>query len=352
MSGKAWIALLVVGGIALGALIWYNRVINPPLTQTASAATTKLRVEISGGFAYVPPTGSDNHLEVAYLNNWTFWTDANGNGTMEPNEIEYDDLNGNGSRDAGEPDFCTVHQLGTKLKVTKGTIISHDPASQTLPGDYVFDLDKTVVKFTALETANLPLTVGNMDWPPPDTEPSDPNDESKWEKMVPRLLKKHTGKTIDPNWRTLVNGRMVLPGGNIKATFPSGPVFKKAKFDFKQNKVSQFKAAMTDKTIYTVDVPAATVVIELNGPAGQFTRLVVQPQGNTVELTLTGNHDMGSPIPGDGDPLKDFCTFYQLMQPRPTKAEFFVPHYLAPTAGSGGGGGLPSPGFFCPGDWF
>src|SRR6185436_18623232 len=135
-------------------------------------------------------------------------------------------------------------------------------------------------------------------------------------------------------------------------TIPSSPIFKKSHFDFKANRVSQFKAAMTDKTIYTVDVPGTNIEIQLSGPAGGFTKLVIQPQGNKVELTLTGLHDMGSTIPGDGAPLKDFCTFYQLLQPRPAKAEFLVPHYIESRAGAGGAGALPSPGFFCPGEWF
>jgi len=346
MPGRAWLALFIVAGIIVFAVIWYGG--GPPV----STPTTKLQIEINGGFAYVAPTGSDNHLEVAYLNDFVLWNDANGNGTMEPNEIEFDDLNGNGRRDAGEPDICNVNQVGTELKVTRGTIISHEPSTQTLPASREFDLDKAVVKFPALETANIPLKISATTWPPPPANPVNADNESEWSDMVPALRKKHTGTAIDPNWRTMVNGRVVLPGGSIKATIPSSPLFKKARFDFKANKVSQFKAAMTDKTIYTVDVPAATIEIQLGGAASGFTKLVIQPQGGKVELTLRGMHDMGSTIPGDGAPLKDFCAFYQLMQPRPASKDFLVPHYNASTGGTGGGGGLPTPGFFCPGDWF
>jgi hypothetical protein len=342
-------AFVGVTSVVLLAVAWYWRG-GPGVGPVAP--TTKLVIEVSGGFAYVAPTGSDNHLEIAYLNDFVLWNDANGNGTMEPNEIEFDDLNNNGRRDPGEPDMCNVNQIGSELKVTKGTIISHDPSTQPLPASKEFNLDKAVVKFPALETANIPLTIGNLNWPPPAANPLNADVEAEWADMVPALLKHHTTSVIDPNWRTMVNGRVVLPGGLIKAAIPSSPIFKKARFDFKANHSSKFKAAMTDRTKYTVDVPAGTVEIQLSGAANGFTRLVIQPQGNTVELTLRGMHDMGSSIPGDGAPLKDFCAFYQLMQPRPDKKEFLVPHYIAAAGGTGGGGGLPSPGFFCPGEWF
>jgi hypothetical protein len=70
-----------------------------------------------------------------------------------------------------------------------------------------------------------------------------------------------------------------------------------------------------------------------------------------VALTLKGKHDMSAPIPGDDAELKDYCTYHQLLQP-PVKAnEFLRPHYKKMTA-STGGGGSPSPGFFCIPDWF
>src|SRR5436190_10079639 len=72
--------------------------------------TTKLQIEITGGFAYVAPVSPDNHLEIAYLNDWVLRKDTNGNGVMDPTEpVEFDDLNGNGQQDAGEPDTCNVH---------------------------------------------------------------------------------------------------------------------------------------------------------------------------------------------------------------------------------------------------
>ena len=341
-------AVVVVTMVMLAA-VWYWR--GGPGVAPATP-TTKLVIEISGGFAYVAPTGTDNHLEIAYLNDFVLWKDANKNNTMDPDEIEFDDLNGNDRRDPGEPDMCNVNQIGTELKVIRGTIIGHDPSAQSLPASREFNLDKAVVKFPALEAANIPLTIGNLNWPPPAANPVNPDAEAEWVDMVPALLKKHTSSAIDPNWRTMVNGRVVLPGGLIKAAIPSSPIFKKARFDFKANHSFKFKAAMTDRTKYTVDVPAGTVEIQLSGATNGFTKLVIQPQGNTVELSLRGMHDLGSAIPGDGAPLKDFCAFYQLMQSRPDKKDFLVPHYIAAPGGTGGAGGVPSPGFFCPGDWF
>ena len=328
MSGSKWLALLIVVGVLLLAIFWY-RGKNP----SVSASATKLQIEITGGFAYVAPTGSDNHLEIAYLNDWTHRKDLDGDGVDEV--------------------VCDVNQIGTELKVTRGTIVGHEPAGQALPLSREFNLDKAVVKFPALETANIPLTIGRgAAWPPTPNTPANPDAEADWKDMVPALKAYHAGTTINPNWRTMVNGRVVLPGGHIKATVPSSPIFKKAHFEFKADNAVKFKTALTDKTIYNVDVPGPTVEIQISGATSGFTKLVIQPQGNRVELTLRGLHDMASSIPGNGSPLKDFCTFYQLLQPMPAEKDFLTPHYIEAANATVQAGGKPTPGFFCSGDWF
>jgi hypothetical protein len=318
--------LVVTAAVGLLAAYLYRGpsiVVNTPVT--------KLRIDTTGGFAYVSPPAGNNRLEIAYLNDWRHAEDVDGDG--RPDEV------------------CNVVQMGTRLKLTKGSIASHEPASFPLPPSREFNLDKAVVTFPALDAANIPLTVGHTGWPSSNSSPGNPNNEADWKDMVPNLREHHAGTTIAPNWRDLVNGRLVLPGGHIKATIPSSPIFRQARFDFKAGNNVKFRKAMTDKTIYTVDVPAATLVVHFSGAASGLTKLVIQPQGNNVELTLTGLHD-GSPIPGNGAPLTDFCTFYQLLQPRPSGRDFLVPHYVAASTGGGGGGGSPSPGFFCSGDWF
>ena len=349
MSGRRWLWILIVL-VAVLAVYWYTRSYVPGITTTS--ASTKLEITVIGGFAFVP-TPADRHLEIAYLNDFILRKDTNGNGTMEPNEpVEFVDTNGNGVRDPGERDTCNVDQIGTELKVTRGTISTSEPTSLPVPASREFNLDKAVVTFPALEGASLPLTIGKGPWPPSPDLPGNPDNEGDWKDMVPGLREYHSGTTINPNWRKMVNGRVVLRGGEIKATLPSSPIMKKAHFEFKANNVLKFKAAMTDKLIYTADVPAGEIEILLSGAAIGFTRLVIQPQGNKVELTLRGLHaSSGQPMPNM--PLHDFCTFYQLLQPMPLPTDFLLPHYIPAQKPPGSGPyAMPSPGFFCDGNWF
>ena len=351
---RKWLVLVVVVCVLL-AVVWYVTKGTSPVGPTPKASgTTKLQITITGGFAYVAPTGTDNHLEIGYLEDWVLRKDVNNNGVMEPTEPAiFDDLNNNGVQDANEPDKCNVNQMGTELVIDRGTIQGHEPSATPLPANRVFDLDKAVVKFPALETANIPLTIGRgTAWPPTPDEPADPDNEGHWKDMVPSLKAYHAGTTINPNWRDMVNGRVVLPGGNIRATLPSNAIFKKAHFDFHANNAFKFKAAMTDKNIYTVDVPGSTIELQISNATSGLTKLVLQPQGNRVELILRGKHD--STVPGDHEPLRDFCTFYQLMQPMPDPKDFLLPIFVAvpPLPTPPPGSPKPSPGFFCSGDWF
>jgi hypothetical protein len=319
--------------IPLALLAWYY--IWPRTPQT------RLQLEFSGGFAYVSPTGSDNHLNIAYLNDWTHKEDTDGDGVDEV--------------------VCDVTQMGTELKVIRGTIVDWEPKSLPVPGSREFDLDNATVRFPAVVAANQALSILRDPWLGPATTPGDPEQPGHWRnlKWIPGLKEFHTGKTIHPNWPTMVNGRVELRGGELIATTPSNPVFKKASVDFRQGTQSKNNVSTTDKTIYAIEIPTAglpggNVEIVLTGATSGFTKLVIKPQGNRVELTIKGLHDM-TPIPASGAPLTDFCTFYQLMQPRPPAKEWLTPYYIAATAApaqNATGPGLPSPGFFCPGDWF
>jgi hypothetical protein len=271
---------------------------------------------------------------------------------MDPTEpAVFDDLNHNGVRDANEPDTCNVDQIGTQLIVDRGVVESSVGGATVVVGQPQ-DIDKAVIRFPALETANIPLTIDKgPTWPPTPATPGNPDNEADWKDMVPTLRSYHGG-TINPNWQSIVNGRIVLPGGNIKATLPSNSLFKKAHFEFKASNALKFKAAMTDKMIYTVDVPGPTVELQVTGATSGLTKLVLQPQGNRVVLFLRGRHNMS--VPGDQAPLKDFCTFYQLLQPMPDPKDFLTPTYIAATPATPPPPGTqkPSPGFFCSGDWF
>ena len=348
MSGKKLLmVLVVVAAVAIAWWWWYMRA----TTRVGTAASsTRLEIEITGGFAFVAPT-SGNILEVAYLNDWVLRKDLNNNGVMEPTEPPvFTDVNGNGVQDANEPDTCNVNQMGFTLTVDRGIVDAS--VGKTVVAGIAENIDKAVIRFPALEAADIPLTIGKSTvWPPTPNLPANPDNEADWKDMVPTLRSYHGG-TINPNWQNMVNGRMVLPGGQIKATMPSIPVFKKAHFEFHAGNASKFKAAMTDKMIYTVDLPGSTVELQVTGATSGLTKLVLKPQGNRVVLKLAGTHDMT--VPGDRAPLKDFCAFYQLLQPMPDPKDFLLPIYIAaaPATPLPPGSQQPSPGFFCNGDWF
>ena len=170
--------------------------------------------------------------------------------------------------------------------------------------------------------------------------------------MVPSLKEYHNGTTINPKWRDMVNGRMVLRGGKIKATIPSSPIMKRAYFEFKDKSGLKFKAASTDKLIYTVDVAASQIEMLFTDATIGLTKLIIKPQGNKVELTLRGKHD-SSGQPAANMPLHDFCAFYELLEPRPDTSKWLLPYYIpAPLPPGSSVNAMPSPGFFCNGDWF
>lgn len=335
MSGRRLMyTALVVAVVAIPVVYYITKVRSPKLTLT---------IEISGGFAYVSPNAGDNHLNIAYLNSW-----ENGD--------------------------CKVEQVGTELKVMVGDIVDHQPSSKPIPASREFDLDKAIVRFPALEAANQPLIMVRDKFTDPPPGPANPDDANEWKKnlkWIPSIKEFHSGSTIRPDWPTVVNGRVELRGGEIVATLPTIPGYKKDKFDFKQNGISKHKVSTTDKSIYSIripvsDLPGGNLEITLTDATSGFTKLVLKPQGNKVELRLTGLHKMGLPDLEDGDELTDFCTFYQLLQPMPAPQDRLKVFYMktplsppsppsastAPAPTNALTYGQPSPGIYCIGDWF
>jgi hypothetical protein len=314
---------------------------------STAAASTKLIIEISGGFAYVPDLPKRT-LEVAYLNDFILGTDTNGNNKIDPNEADYDDLNNNGSRDAGEPDTCNVDQIGTQLTVLRGKIVS--PSSP--PPNRTFDLERTVVTIPALDNATTPLTYNRPIGHP---NPAKPTNAAHWNNLqyVPSLKDFHTGAGIRPSWRDEVNGRMVLKGGNVVATVPTDPAIESADFEFKQGTSSKGHFGVTDKIIYTVDVPGSAVELILARNLASTTLRIEPPKpGQPVRLKLHGMHGAdGVASFLQGQEVRDFCAFYSLLEPKQPKAQMVKMFYNGPTMNPGPSG-QPSPGYFCPGDGF
>ncbi len=108
---------VVAAGIGLGA--YYNDSVQPQ--------TTKLEIEITGGFAYIP-SPNDSTLHIAYLNNV---------------QVKEDTDNNPGTADEV---VCNVPQVGTELMIVRGVVDAYQ-GSQPMPETRIFDLDKARLRF-------------------------------------------------------------------------------------------------------------------------------------------------------------------------------------------------------------
>ncbi len=109
------------------------------------------------------PTPADGTLEIAYLNDIVVTE--------------------------GGAEVCNVdRQIGTQLKVVRGTISEFQPPN-LLPESREFDLDKSVVKFPKLESANIPLSMPRGNWPPNPLKPVPHTAQASWKNLqyVPRI---------------------------------------------------------------------------------------------------------------------------------------------------------------------
>jgi hypothetical protein len=295
--------------------------------------STKLVIEITGGFAFVP-SPANRMLEVAYLN-----------------DVEMKEPDGSVS--------CAVKQIGTELVVVRGDISEAEPPA---PENRIFDLDGWVVNFPALDQANLPFTGFRPRGMP---NPLVPGPTGSWNnpQYVPAIKDHHDRRGIKQNWRELVNGRVVLKGGKIAGSAPSDPLMQQATFDFRLAGTSVGKAAVTDKMIYTVDVPGDKIELVFTNSKMESKRLVLTaPAPNKpVRLALRGLH--ATPAAGahaNDTELKDFCAFYSLLDGQQIpKAERLRLFYQAPEILASATPQnydpykpQPSPGFYCSPDWF
>lgn len=290
--------------------------------QIATPMSTRLIIEITGGFAYVPDVPKRT-LEVAYLN-----------------DVDMKDANGK--------TICAVDQIGTQLTVLRGKIVSSGA-----PPNRTFDLDGTVVTIPALDNLTTPLTYNRPIGHP---NPAKPTSTAQWTNLqyVPSLKDFHPGTGIRPTWRSEVNGRVVLKGGNVVATVPTDPAIEKADFEFRQGTTPKGSFALTDKIIYTVDVPGTLVELQLTRALGATTLKIEPPApGKPVRLKLHGMHGAdGISSFVQGQEVLDFCGFYSLLEPRQPESQMVKMIYNGPPPGSFVPGAQPSPGYFCPGDGF
>ena len=284
---------------------------------------TSLEIQMRGGFAYVN-TPPQNMVEVAYLKSYTL-------------------------------EECNVPQIGTSLDVLRGTIV--EPASNPTT-NRTFDVGGAVI------TLDAPLgTAGPISTRPghpvsPD-QPADTNLDTDWADLgwVPYVSPDFPTNGLNPNWRTMVDGRLVLTGGRMTGAAPSRVTYRDRKFEFKNGSGgTSYKQSVTDTAKYNAMMLGDRIVLNLTGARSGITRIAVRPDaaGQPVVLRLDGKHDMSAPPLQDGDPVTHFCAFYQLMQPVPPSSSWYLPYLLSAAGGSGsaGSGGSGSPGYYCPGDSF
>lgn len=320
--------LLLVITVAASGCVGYCRPRPDP------GPTIALDMESYGGFAYVH-TPSERKLEIAYL------------------------------RDSGPECAEPVDQLGTDLMVVSGRIV--EPANWN---GRLFEVTGATVTFPQLEA--LPNNLVANRGARPAGAPPNPAAATDWEdlKWVAGISSGAQGsdypsRSLDPNWRSRVDGRVVLTRGRVTAGHPSDFVMQHTVFEFKPPTIngvtppggtpSPFSQSITDTTRFTADVPGDNVTIVLSGQRAEMpSRIVVQPTGpnRPVRLKLIGRHvhNMPAAMPV-GTPITHFCAFYALMQQVPPPAEQLIPHVAQVTAIAGSGVGQPSPGSSCPGDW-
>jgi len=312
--------LVVVGVVAAVIAGLYYFGVLPPQPAT----TTELEIEINGGFAYIPEP-NDKRLAIAYLNSYT------------------------------GPD-CSVPQIGTELMVVRGVIDAYQ-GDKPMPPTRIFNLDKAQVRFQKLpnDAVNYP----RQKWKPTPLKTANHGDPAWLDNQYVPKITDHQGLTtytIKNKWRNdpLVNGYMELQGGKLEGAPPSDPIIEKASFRFEAGGVYQDTVSGTDKTIYRVSVPDDKIEIHFTGASEGYKRLVIKPPstGGPVRLRLRGLHAMGAAASlADGDELKDFCVFHQLLDSPPTSDKWLKIYYKAPALNLAGVA-MPSPGFFCEGGSF
>lgn len=313
-SRRMW--FLMIGAAASAAVAACGGSSGPTSSPgSAVPATTRVEMVVKGGFAYVY---ENQQLDIAYLNS-----------TTGP---------------------CTVTQVGHRLRVTDGQITSPNP-----PATKEFDLQGTVVSFPAMKPDGsvTALGVGRPNTP---FHPVNPGSEPSWRdlKWVPYVRPNYSG-SVNENWRTLpvVDGRMVLTDGKITGGQPGDLGATNGMYRFQRaSDTLTFDQAITDRTLYSVQLPGSQVVINLT-KGGTTTQVVIVPPGagQPVKLALVGLHDNSPATPS----IAHFCAFYELMDPVPPMSQRLIPTFINPTTGLPCTGTTtcgPDPGAFCPGEWF
>ena len=331
-----WAAAVAALTLGSGGWLAFGQPGTPAeIVEAAQPPSTALEIEFVGGFAFVQ---SNPRLDVAYLNNALI------------------NLSDTRPLESGETDrvVCNVAQIGAQLEVVRGNIVSTAPPNAPEQLTRIIDLNgKKNVTFPGLEAGTDALNA-NHTWPPTPALPTPASDPNQWLPLhfIPGLTKHHPMTGLHANWVSKVNGRIRLKGGTVTAGVPSTPQMQESYFDFTNVSGSQsFNGAMTDRVVYTATVTANNIAIVFTGGGtSSITRIEVEPVGGEpVKLRVRGKHNGAGPQPGGK--LVDFCAFYSLFDNIPAYEEWVEPSLIQPAVVVAGGA-QPSPGFFCPADWF
>jgi hypothetical protein len=329
MRSLKW--LLALLAVCVLALLVYRAITPGVVTPTSTPASTppsaprdvspeatiSLDMTILGGFTYLHSSGSKT-FDVVYLNKVD-------NGT------------------------CQVSKTTVTLKVLDGTITSPSPP----PATNAFDLDGTVVTFenpsTGSASGNGPGPLQGND------KPGNPDDADQWAdlKFVPNVFQRFPNSPVDPDWQNLavVNGRVVLSSGTLKAAKPTEPGAVHATWDFKKrnaNGTPVFSQAITNATIYSTRVAGTSLTITLTKGASVIP-VVVTPNNHRVQLSLSGMHEGSPDTLAIGAPVDDFCGYYEILKPPPAVVDRLLPHSTQVITAPNGSHPVPGP--LCGGDY-
>ena len=285
--------------------------------------TTELQFELRGGFAYVH-TPPDNMVEVAFLK------DTNVDG-------------------------CYVPQPGTSLNVIRGEIESVEPSSLGTTTKS-FDVKGATITLPTPEATGGPISNKPVH-PPAPNHPADTNSEADWadSKWLPYVSPDYPTSSLNPNWKTMIDGRLVLKGGRFNGASPSKVLARDLMWEWRNDAVdTPYQQSISDTAVYKAHFKGGTITITVNNAASTLTKLVVRPLivGDPVILQLEGKHDMSDPPIQPGEKIKHFCAFYQLMQPIPPLNKQYLPYLIGEIGATGPSTGSGSPGYYCPGDGF
>jgi len=275
---------------------------------------------------------------------------------------------------------CDVPQFGANLRIDDGKIVSPPNHATTFP------VTQSVVTFDGTGTSPVTLTgvlaphmksaaTGGakpgsttlatlaLQGPGSGTRPMPGTNEDDWRDLywMPHTRLNYWDDPIDPNWPTnAVTGRVKLTGGVLSAGIPSDGAAVNGLWEFKttSGKFPSYQQAITDRLHYRSQVSGGTITINVMGPMPET--IVVAPIDNrkTVGIVIVGIHGGDSMPIGLNDPLKHFCTFYQMLKidNRPGADDQLIPYFKGAGTTSNGAptvpsGGQPTPGAYCPGDW-